>query len=79
MSKSKKSFTPEEAIVINGGLPLTQTLKFRHPDTGEYIDDVKKWQDDEGNWLPTKWDEQSKKFIVIASDAKNSAKESESK
>lgn len=57
----------------------------RHPVTGKLIDDIKPWQDAEGNWLPTEFDKETKKFKVILSKSasadasKDAKKESESK
>jgi len=65
MSHEKK--TKEQiAIEANGNLPLTQKLRTRHPDTGQLIDEVKDWQDEHGNWLPTEYNAQTKSYQVKA-------------
>jgi len=63
---SKKTLTHAEAIAANGGRPLTQTEKFRHPYTGEYITDIDKWRDPITQiWYETKYNAAKKEYEPI--------------
>lgn len=63
---SKKKHTEAEAIALNGGRPLTQTEKFRHPYTGEFIDDIDKWRDPVTQvWYETIFDPDTKQYQPV--------------
>ena len=60
-----KELTAEEAALnANGNRPLTQSTKVRHPDTGQMLDDVGPWQDAQGNWKKTQFNEQTQQHEV---------------
>lgn len=59
----QKELTPEEvALQANGNRPLTQVTKVRHPNTGELLDDGGPWQNEKGEWLPTRYNETTKAY-----------------